>query len=157
MVVSSIFVIPIMDEVSPIDLYLQNRIINNNTHYEAHNTITIGRNVDPILGRQQIGDFVTNSGSTIKINAGQEIVLKPGTSIKQNSEVHLFIEEFSCSSNMNMRKANNEGDALTNDFNFTSSVNNYLSQNNDIALNIYPNPTCKLPLNSIQSKIEFLT
>lgn len=131
----------IMDEVTPNNLFLQNRILNNNAHYEARNNIAIGSDVDPVIGRQQIGNFITNSSSIINIRAGEEIVLKPGTSIKQNSDVHLFIEEFSCSSNINLRKANNEGETSTNTINFTSVVNNYLSRNDDFTLNIYPNPT----------------
>lgn len=131
----------IMNEVSPIDLYLQNRTINNNSHYEAHNTITIGRNVDPVLGKQQIGDFVTNVGSNVTINAGQEINLKSGTLLKQGSNVHLFIEGFSCSSNMRIGSVNDEEDSFINNSPFIADTDYYLSSKNNLALNIYPNPT----------------
>lgn len=94
----------IMNEISPPDLYLQNRplsnpIVNNipplnGYSYEARNTITIGKNVTT---SQMINDFIVDgNGTTVDFRAGKSISIKDGTLFKEGCNVHLFIDEFDC-------------------------------------------------------------
>lgn len=147
----------IMSEVSPVDLYLQNRTIDN-ANYESRNTITIGKNVDPVLNRQQVGDFITTSGSNVNIHAGQEIILKPGTVFKANSNAHLYIEDFSCPSVLRMGNVINENDSTPNEI-FSETTNDIKAPQSNSNFAIYPNPnkgqfTIELNNTATESTIE---
>lgn len=131
----------IMNEASQLDLYLQNQTINDNGNFEARNTITIGKNVDPIPNRQQTGDFITEPGSVVNIHSGQLIVVKDGTWFKAGNNAHLFIDPFPCSAVFKLVNKygnnNNQNNSITEEKN-TIKEN---TQRNSFIQN-YPNP-CK--------------
>lgn len=135
----------LMNEVSPDDLYLQNKTITANAGFEARNTITTGYNVDPVPNRQQQGAFQTNAGSLVDIRAGQEITIKEGTIFKTGSNVHLFIEAFPCPAVLRMANPNNNQPYANNSVSThqVSALNLPSSNKNNSAdyFAVIPNPT----------------
>lgn len=111
----------IKEEVSPDDLFLQNRplsnmVVNNSPHmynFEARNDIYIGSDVDPIKSpvnsstRTAVGDFIINGGATADIRAGHEIVIKDNTWLKRGSNVRLYIQPFQCEAVCRLANSNN--------------------------------------------------
>jgi pimeloyl-ACP methyl ester carboxylesterase len=86
----------IMNEVSPENLFLQNKTIANPAIFEARTTITAGRNVTNSVPQ---GDFVVqNNSGEVKIRSGELITLKPGTRLKPtgSGSVRVYIEPLPC-------------------------------------------------------------
>ncbi len=147
----------VMNEVSPPNLFLQNKSIVSNSPmlgygYEARNNITIGYNVDPVTNRQLSGNFNVENNATVSMRAGNEIHLVGGPDIngvwfKKGSDVHLFIQPFQCNAVCRMGNPNadnNEGDnstASTQNWTEISSKEIKKPEIKPTALsNNYPNP-----------------
>ena len=81
------------EEIIPNNRYIQNRDFTDNYSnvFETQN-ITIGRDVDPVPDRTEIGDVITDASSNIDFRVPQDgsILLKDGCSLKGN--IHLFTD-----------------------------------------------------------------
>ncbi|RLD62399.1 MAG: hypothetical protein DRJ05_00440 [Bacteroidetes bacterium] len=133
-----------MDEIGATELFLQNKIVDSPTDFEARNTILAGFNVTNSIAQ---GDFVVqnNTGAVI-ITAGDEIILKPGTILipSGNGSINVFIEPYPCES-----IHSKEGASYSDNFNkkiedleenslfLKSEIENIKS---DIFMKGYPNP-----------------
>lgn len=120
----------IMNEISPPDLYLQNKDLYSNNPvngygYEARHDIIMGYNV---TNSEQPGDFIAENNSTVNVRAGNEIHLVggPGNNgvwFKKGSNVHLFIQPFQCDAVCRMANTNDDdGSDKNKEENYLASV-----------------------------------
>jgi Secretion system C-terminal sorting domain len=95
------------NEIMPLNLKLQNKTINFNRDFVA-NTITIGNDVNDIFDKNVVkGNVVMESNTIVNVNAGKQIVLKPGTVIKNGSNAVFKINNISSSTSRLLAPKNN--------------------------------------------------
>jgi hypothetical protein len=95
----------IEQEIMHEDMYIQNRIIDQDIDFEAANEIHIGNDVNPFNNKNiNVGDVVFKSGSNSLLSA-PSIVLKPGTKIEEGSDFRAFSD--------NTSKLNSEKKTIT--------------------------------------------
>ena len=137
---------PLIDALVRNNVYVQNKNITTNKYYIGKNIIA-GNNVTNTLS---VGDVTINNNVDVTFHATQSIDLKPGIQIQSGADFRAFIAPVSCNTPQAQQYrltdnsvGNNDVDSNTVDFFIETIYDNkdYLSLNNEIALNIYPNPT----------------
>jgi hypothetical protein len=74
------------NEIMPLNLRMQNKNINSNRDFLAKNTIIIGNDVNDIFNKNvEKGNVEIASNTTVRVNAGKQIILKPGMLVKSGS------------------------------------------------------------------------
>jgi hypothetical protein len=138
----------VKNEVEPWYLGLQNERLGeqarSNYTYKvlrrAKNTITTGNLVTP---KTDQGDYVVMPNTDLRLEAGQQIVLKPGTHIMAGAKAHLKIVYDECVEPSGMA-TNNQTPKEKEHTDIVNSSDNKMLNTNEVAdrnITIYPNPT----------------
>ncbi|MBW6482009.1 MAG: T9SS type A sorting domain-containing protein [Vicingaceae bacterium] len=136
---------PLINALVKENVYVQNKNITTNKYYIGKN-IAAGNNVTTTL---TAGNVVITNTANVVFHAANSIVLEPGFSTQTGSNFQAFIQPISC--NIPQAQQYRFTDTIVN----TKSVydttefyvktiydsTDYLSLANNLALNIYPNPT----------------
>jgi len=138
----------ILNEVEPWYLGLQNDNLGaqarSNYTYKsfrrARFTITTGHLVTP---KTDPGDYNVEPNADLKLQAGEQITLKPGTHIKQGAKAHLFIFYSACSDgSSSMGTGGNQNDEISHETHLVTTdlvtTEQKLKENQ---ISIYPNPS----------------
>jgi hypothetical protein len=83
------------NETTPDHLYLQNQTKSGEAAYQAQ-FITSGNDVEPVLNKQLMGDYIIEANADVDFQAKNVITLKPGFHAQAGSSFHAFIDGFGC-------------------------------------------------------------
>jgi len=83
----------ILQEAAPNILVVQDRVVNDNTTFEAQQAVVIGDNVSP---SHSIGPVVFQNGANIGIQGGQQIFLEGEVAFRAGSEIEIGIGNYDC-------------------------------------------------------------
>lgn len=137
---------PLIDALVKNNVYVQNKNITDNKYYIGKN-IAAGNSVTNTLA---VGDVIINANTDVTFHATQSINLQPGLSIQSDAEFHAFIAPVSCNTpqaqqyrliGTNPINDDNDSSLTENIIETIYDTKDYLSLNDEISLNIYPNPT----------------
>jgi hypothetical protein len=138
----------LLNEVEPWYLDLQNQNLGKHArsnynyvaHYMAKHQIQMGYNLSP---KTPFGNYVVEPNVDVDYQAGDAIVLKSGTHIKNGASAHLYIEQLCYQSNNSNGKLINSESKNQRNSGQTDSTFMNVNMKNEVAKNdwyLYPNP-----------------
>jgi pectin methylesterase-like acyl-CoA thioesterase len=83
----------ILNEISPDNLFIQNKVVNDGKTYEARTSVTLGRDVTNAYPEGDV-DFIP--GANVTVRAGKKIILAPGFKTLPGVNASFRIEPFVC-------------------------------------------------------------